>query len=201
MKRFILIGFLFFVPSISFGANFSDLDKKCLESADGQQYSQNTDKLVLKHINGKITKSEWYVKYDDYLYIFANTFSDNYRFLGAYLLRYDCKEKTTATLSPLLKKNFPWELWFMSFDDTTGALMLQTIGSWNYRAVWIYDLNSLELKTINSRKLKIPKGKKLSWQAKLDTYDGSSIRLELLYYTGNYQYENYNSPEIFIYRF
>ena len=98
----LLLALLILFPISSFASNFSDLDTICDSKTDGA-YTSNNDELILKHINEKITKTSGYVKYDDYLYMVANTFTDNYRFLGSYLLEYDCKEGSTKRLSNLLK--------------------------------------------------------------------------------------------------
>ena len=188
--------------------SFSDLDMKCSNSIDGEEYLNAENTLILKHINGKITKSHWFVKYNDYLYMYANTFTDNYRYLGGYLLRYDCRDKITKIISPLIKKNFPGESGFISFDNSVGTILIQSLGSENYRAAWIYDLTTEKLKPINSAKFKAPRNQKVSWQVKLGSYDGYSIDIELLYYKKiaswngySYKYENYGNPDIIQYNF
>ncbi len=79
------------------------------------------------------------MKLDDYLYMVANTFTDNYRFLGAYLLRYDCKEKQTVRLSTLLRSNNPDELGFLTFDPNSYNMEVTLVGTANRGTVWIYD--------------------------------------------------------------
>lgn len=59
MKKILLFIILLFVaPTVTMADSFSDLDAKCTWSADGIHDSTINDKLILKHINGRITKTE-----------------------------------------------------------------------------------------------------------------------------------------------
>ncbi len=212
MKKILLFILLFLLaPAVTMAATatFSDIDSKCIWSTYGLHNTTMDDKLILKHINGRITKTEWYLKYDEYIYMVANTFTDNYRFLGSYFMRYDCKEKTTEKLSGLLRWNIVWELWLISYDEWTNNIAINHIGSNNARAYWVYDQESWILRKVDFRKLKKPSGQYISVQPLLETYNGSSIELRVLYYTlsknpnggVNYNYTNYNNPAIIRYDF
>lgn len=106
MKKILLIISILFLPNIISANSFSDLESICTWTEDGSHMTSG-DKLILKHINKRITKTEGFVKIDDYMYMVANTFTDNYRFLGSYFLRYDCRERKIKYLSHLLKGNNP----------------------------------------------------------------------------------------------
>lgn len=199
MKKFFLLVFLFFPLSLFADNQFSDLDTACYNSMNG---STSQEKLILKHINGRITKSEWYVKYNDYLYIVANTFTDNYRFLGSYLVKYDCTDSITTRIAWPLKKNRINELGFIQYNEQSNIIAVYHAGrGWKWDAVWIYDLETEKLRFINYNKVKIPRGKKIAISVDYSTYNGTSVELNLLYYTGNYNYENYGSPDRFTYKF
>jgi hypothetical protein len=108
MKKFLFLIIILF-PSISFAGGdygFSHLDEKCLAA----NYATHNEGLILKHINGRITKTENFVRYDRYIYMVANTFTDDYKFLGSYLMQYDCGTMSKKILSPLLKKGLKGEL-------------------------------------------------------------------------------------------
>ena len=195
----LLLALLILFPISSFASNFSDLDTICDSKTDGA-YTSNNDELILKHINEKITKTSGYVKYDDYLYMVANTFTDNYRFLGSYLLEYDCKEGSTKRLSNLLKISWVG-MGFIQYSDKSNSIWIRQTGNSNRRWVWIYDLENNKLQSIKSRPITIPKEYKASWVEDLDTYDWKSIELTVRYYTWNYNYINFSNPEIVRYYF
>lgn len=198
MKRY-LLAIALFLPFNIFASNFSDLNNLCISKTEGQ-YSSNADKLILKHINGRITKTEGFVKYDDYIYMVANIFTDNYRFLGSYLLEYDCKEGSTKRLSSLLKRSWVG-MGFIQYSDKANSIWIRQTGNSDRRWVWVYDLENNELKWINSKPITIPNWYKASWVEDLDTYNGKSIELTVRYYTGNYKYINFSDPEIVTYSF
>ncbi|MBX9809439.1 hypothetical protein K2X92_03570 [Candidatus Gracilibacteria bacterium] len=206
MKKFLFVMLFLLMPTITMAGSFSDLNSKCMWETEGV-HSTNNDKLILKHINQRITKTEGYVKVDDYLFMVANTFTDNYRFLGSYFLKYDCREKKTTRISSLLKGNNPSELGFLTFDPDSNNMKVALIGN-NANTVWVYDYSEGKLKKVDYRKVSKPKNKLTTLNVNLASYDGYSIDIEQLYYTkvssGNgysYQYENYGNPTIVKYNF
>ena len=211
MKKYLFL-LLMLLPSITFAGVdywFSNLDDKCTSSSDGT-YASNIDKLLLPHINARITKSEWYVKHDNHLYILANTFTDNYAFLWSYLMQYNCGNRSIKYLTSLLKKSSnSWTLWFLSFDKSVAAFKIDHIGFGNYHNTWIYDLSG-KIKYINSIKIKWTNGKKIAWTARLSSYTGRYIEIEKRYYVESrkfptdsltYIYDNLNNPDLFQYKF
>ncbi len=186
---------------------FSDLDLICTQEEDGI-HNANHDKLILKHINQRITKTEWYVKIDSYLYMVANTFTDDYRFLGAYFLRYDCLDGQTMRLSSLIRWNDRNELGFLTFDPDSYNMKITFVGFTKTNTIGIYDFSEQKLKKINYKFLSRLKNKNVSVHADLSSYTGNSINIEFLYYTKvytwngySYKYENYGNPDIIHYNF
>jgi hypothetical protein len=45
------------MPTVTMASSFSDLDSKCMWETEGVHNASN-DKLILKHINQRITKTE-----------------------------------------------------------------------------------------------------------------------------------------------
>ena len=198
--KYLVLCISFFLPFIiSASNNFSDLDTICSNSAE---WSVGHETIILPHIDKKITKAEGYVKYDGHLYMDANTFTDNYRFLGAYFLRYDCLSQKTERLSWLLKKNLINELGFIGYNENTNLIIVyHAWGWWRWDGVWIYDIEKQRLRTIDYRKVRLPNWKKVRISPDYLTYNGESITLELRYYTGNYNYENFGNPDRITYKF
>ncbi len=198
--KYIFLSLFFFLPFVTFASNnFSDLNAVCRNSGEWNIWHET---LILPHIDKKITKAEGYVKYNDYLYMDANTFTDNYRFLGSYFLRYDCSNKKTEFLSWLLKKNLISELGFVGYNEESNIIIVYHAWRWwRWDWVWIYDLEKETLRSIDYRKVKITNWKKVRINPDYSTYDGVSIVLEVLYYTGNYNYENFGNPDRITFKF
>lgn len=109
MSKYLLVFILaFFVSLPSYTSGFfSDLNVICENATwvNGSYNKKQSDKLILPHIDGRITNTEGYIVYNGNLYMVANTHSDNFQqFLGAYLLRYNCGDRKMERLSGLLKK-------------------------------------------------------------------------------------------------
>jgi hypothetical protein len=57
MKKLLFVLLFSLLPTVTMAASFSDLDSKCIWEIDGI-HNSNADKLILKHINKRITKTE-----------------------------------------------------------------------------------------------------------------------------------------------
>ncbi len=57
MKNILFVLLFLLTPTIVMAGTFSDLDTKCMWDTEGMHDTIN-DKLILKHINQKITKTE-----------------------------------------------------------------------------------------------------------------------------------------------
>lgn len=187
----------------AWSSSFTDLDDLCTWQ---NEWLHREDEIILKHIDKKITKAKWYVKTDGYLYMDANTFTDNYRFLWSYFLRYDCRDRKIEKLSQLLKGNVKNEFAIIWYDEDTW-----NIGTSHWeKAFWVYDYEKNKVRKINYSKIKpLLKGYFIATSPKLATYDWYSIDIEILYYTKiknemggySYSYTNYGNPEIMKYTF
>jgi hypothetical protein len=210
MKILLWVILLTLIPSFVFASDFSDLQTLCSMS-DGTYGAQPA--LILPHIDKKITKAVQYTKLQSgwsnsiygAIFLHANTFTDDYKFLGSYLLRYDCLTRKTDFLTKKLLNSGWTSFWWqasLQYIAHTNSFALQHVW-WSKTTSWIYDLNTRKLRAIDTRKIRAPRGKYIWIQPNFSTYDWKGISVEILYYTKvrtgnvvNYKYENYWNPDI-----
>ena len=98
---FFFLIWIFTFSSQLFASSFTNLDEICRYAADGVNvYPTYTSPsgiktqqdIILPHILKKITTARNVVKYDNTLYMSADTFTDDYNYLGSYLVKYNCSK-------------------------------------------------------------------------------------------------------------
>lgn len=217
MKKIFLLIVLFLIPSFGFASDFSDLQTICSLS-DGTYSAQPP--IVLPHIDKKITKANNYIRmrwigshnFNGVIFFHANTFTDDYKFIGSYLLEYDCNTNKLKTLTKMLTnkewQRFPGLAWITNIPKTKSlALTHGWSSNWGY--YWIYDIDTRSLRYIKTNYIKAPKGQYVTISPDFESYDWKWINLKVLYYTKitnsngftNFNYTNYWNPDIKYYSF
>lgn len=181
---FVFLIWIFAFSTPLFAWSFANLDEICSLVQDGSK----TDKIggqppVLPHINNRITTVENFAKYDNTLYMSANTFTDKYRYLGSYLMSYDCSGYNggLTRISRLMRSGMKSELAFIRDINDYGIV---TVHGWydanGLNAYWIYDFQTKKIFPISY--------KKTSWYKKVapayvgvieNTFDGNCLTLEV----------------------